>query len=314
MNEFYPRQDAQEALTKVITSSIADMAASKTPGNQHLNTLEVDCLGVQPTGRKVIIWRLGPLEGEGNIAEEFTFRMQGVLEKAKLVGTESMGRLDASRIANSSQQVTLTGLGCVLFEDSVQKILELHDLFGRYFQGDDLVNWAPYSRGEDPILSASNRFLTSADENPDAVSIAFNPGVDPVGALSKHLNQGGRFLHTEDNVVSYFRRVETKDPGKIKHEVVVPSTFRLGDLVEIEASVIVFKSKQKSMKMHCNLRVLTLLDSQFTKAAAKAKAEATKRGSGGTVSLRLISFGDGSDPTELMSFRGNVIKRQAQIL
>ncbi|KAJ7723940.1 hypothetical protein DFH07DRAFT_971363 [Mycena maculata] len=196
--------------------------------------------------------------------------MQGVLSKVNLVPGD-LSHLNQTKASNTSQQISLTGFTCGLFTEGVNQLKELHTLYDRYFQGNAMTKWTPQEDHGCITLNASSRFFTSLLDEPDAVPVPFGYGVDPNGHLQKFV--GNHLIHTEDNIVSYFQRVKNESTGAYEMDVAFPSTFRTGDIVEIEASVIMFKTKQDQYKMHCNLRLLTLLDGTYSKLAEKAKRD-----------------------------------------
>ncbi|KAJ7462651.1 hypothetical protein B0H11DRAFT_1735092, partial [Mycena galericulata] len=170
------------------------------------------------------------------------------------------------------QQVTLTGCGSEKFEAGVLNTKELHGLYTRYFQSDVAKLPGTNASGE-PSLSASNRYLTSLQDEPYAVNIGFGAGVDPLGHLQSFV--GSSLVHTSENVVSYYRTSIDAATGKTVYDTAFPANFRVGDLVEIQASAIAFQGKNQSMKLHCHLRALTLLDSAFSKVIVPQKLKQT---------------------------------------
>ncbi|KAF8166063.1 hypothetical protein K438DRAFT_1617181, partial [Mycena galopus ATCC 62051] len=116
----------------------------------------------------------------------------------------------------------------------------------------------------EPSINASNRYFTSKKEDPEAEAIPFKDGVDPIGALRRVTNDD--LVHTADNIVGYYKKV-TDSAGEVFYESASPASFRVGDIVSIEAAVVAFKNGQHKLRMHTNLRALTLLDSTLSKAS-----------------------------------------------
>ncbi|KAJ7511761.1 hypothetical protein B0H11DRAFT_2214639 [Mycena galericulata] len=257
----------ERLVSKALDAAISDSLANKGEGedlsSQHLNGLLIEPLAVQMTGENRKIWRLGPATKEGEVEDELVFVIQGILSKFSLVPGDIRDQ-QPTKVATASQQVTLTGHGSSLFEEGINNTKQLHGLFARYFHSE--VAKLPGTNGNGGLsLSASNRYLTSLQDEPNAVHIKFGPGVDPFGQLQAFV--GTKMVHTAENVVNYYRVATDPGTGKVVYDTAFPANFRVGDLVEIQASAIAFQGKNQAMKMHCHLRVLTLLDSSFSKAS-----------------------------------------------
>ncbi|KAJ7710827.1 hypothetical protein B0H17DRAFT_914525, partial [Mycena rosella] len=211
---------------------------------------------------KTHIWRVGPISKGGQVEDELVFRIQGILSKVNLVPV-NIHQLPVNKAINASQQITLTGAGCKMFDIGINRLEELSALYSRYFSGEIMTKWTPSTDGTAVVLSASNRYFTHMEDEPDAVAIAFGDGVDPLGHLQKFI--GTQLVHTEANVVKYYKRTKKTDSQDFELDIAFPGNFRVGDIVEIEASVIGFMAVNKHARMHCNLSAITLLDSSFSK-------------------------------------------------
>ncbi|KAJ7038553.1 hypothetical protein C8F04DRAFT_1255831 [Mycena alexandri] len=271
MNALYNKTEARAKLDTAIEQSKTFLLARKDVAVQHLSTLDVERLAVQPTGRVNPVWQIGPVSEAGEVEEEFAFHMQGILVKSSLT-PGAIERLPIDRGINTSQGVTLIGLGSPLFSEAVGKLHEIHALYCRYFPPNSMSKWTDADSTE-TTLKASNRFFTSVEDEPDAVSINFSTGVDPLHKLDRFI--GDELVHTSANVVRYRKRINNGEEANTL-EVAYPGTFRIGDVVEIDASVIAFKTsnRQNEIKMHCNLNGLTLLDATFSKAMEEGKRNA----------------------------------------
>ncbi|KAJ7015747.1 hypothetical protein C8F04DRAFT_1171806 [Mycena alexandri] len=137
----------------------------------------------------------------------------------------------------------------------------------------------------DITLKASSRFFTSLEDEPDAVNIKLSAGVDPLHKLDRFI--GDELVHTSANVVRYRKRTSSGEEANTL-EIAYPGTFRIGDIVEIDASIIAFKTtgRQSQIKMHCNLNGLTLLDSTFSKAMEESKRNAASAPAPAKTALR----------------------------
>lgn len=128
-------------------------------------------------------------------------------------------------------------------------------------------------------IEANARYFDRTRNPTDAVSFA--PFVDQDNVLANMMTDG--FYHGSENRVEYFTRVEGAD-HKITHvfiflssdnELLIlvvcwphryrpinPALFRIGDIVEILLSFIVFPCKEAKFKMICRLRGLLLINQE----------------------------------------------------
>ncbi|KAJ7675874.1 hypothetical protein DFH06DRAFT_1318015 [Mycena polygramma] len=268
MNRHYDTAAASMALQATFVSSVDSMKNPDDKALQHLGLLDVDSLKVIVTGGQRPIWKLAAIEDGAPSETEFCFRLQGIVTKLALVPGD-IQKLSTIHVLNTSQQISLTGLSCASFDQAVNGLQQVDALFARYFQSD--VQASRRAHDQSMVLNASNRFLTALADEPNALNIKFQDGVDPMGRLGKFV--GTEIVHTEDNVVNYFKREKDDKTGKFSYCTATPDVFRIGDIVEIEASVMAFKNKQDQVKTHCNLRLVTLIDATFSKEAEKAHME-----------------------------------------
>ena len=58
-------------------------------------------------------------------------------------------------------------------------------------------------------LNIANRYFTQKRDNPNASSIPFSHEIDPLGILTAVA--GETYIHTEDNVVNFYKRTTDSD-------------------------------------------------------------------------------------------------------
>jgi hypothetical protein len=109
--------------------------------------------------------------------------------------------LTPTKALNTSQQIAIVGLNSTLFRVGASKLRDIHGLFVRHFPAGSVVNWVSE---QEPILNASNRYFTSLEDDPLAVHIPFEKGVDPLNKLQNFV--GDQLVHTSANVVKYYKR------------------------------------------------------------------------------------------------------------
>ncbi|KAJ6497119.1 hypothetical protein C8R47DRAFT_1069170 [Mycena vitilis] len=276
-HQHYNREAAKQALEEAIKESKGFLTAQDDASVQHLSGLDVDRIEVQATGDRTQIWRVGPTGEDGTIQEELALHMQGILLKSSFRPGD-VGALDLNKASSLSQQITVGGIGSAAFNEGVVRLQDLHSLFGRHFPANAVSTWETQCDGGDPVLNASTRYFTAVADDPTAVHIPFRNGVDPLKKLERFV--GDQLVHTPANVVKYYRRTKQErtesNTGGYVTVTVQPSQFRVGDIVEVDISVFAFQSaaRKSTIKMHCNLNSVTLLNGTFAKAAEEAKRDA----------------------------------------
>ncbi|KAJ7884635.1 hypothetical protein B0H14DRAFT_2564339 [Mycena olivaceomarginata] len=112
-------------------------------------------------------------------------------------------------------------------------------------------------------IAASNKFYTNRSDDPDASKLLFSIGVDPFGYFEKVSTD--QHVHSHDNTVAYFKQAKDNDSGTVLYEDVFPGNFCVGDIVSIEAALYAFQNERKRIRLHINLRAMTLIESKFSK-------------------------------------------------
>ncbi|KAF8340895.1 hypothetical protein F5887DRAFT_1076842 [Amanita rubescens] len=209
--------------------------------------------------------------------EEVVISLQGVLWKHDLPPfSQKVVMRSPNRIRFLRQSVTLTGFGTPTFEHGIKSLMEVHALFGRYLPENKLGECTAIDKCNNKFLGIhlSNRYFTTLHDAPDAPHIPFAEGIDPYGYLADLAK--GPYFHSEQNVVKYNNRyIDPK--GIIKYEEIPPVRFRVGDIVEAKATLMVIPLKGGEFKLIAVLRSLTLWDAQFTQIAQLAMHSRIKK-------------------------------------
>lgn len=172
-------------------------------------------------------------------------------------------------MAHSRQSVTLTGLGSQSFEHIVENCRRAYSMFSRYTPNARLVP-SPEFLGRQRVggsddtdeystITASNRFFTPSKQAAGLTVVDINSELDPRGILEKV--DKTKWLHTEDNAVDYYV-LSTGDNGS-RHLPTAPIVFQIGDLVELQASLICIPNKG-NFTVKLILRSMILLNSELT--------------------------------------------------
>ena len=115
----------------------------------------------------------------------------------------------------------LTGLSSPKFNDAIQSIRTIEDMFRRQVVDGNLEMWVPSSFQGHPSIDVNNRYFTPRQYALQDNHISFSPTVDPDNILSKAM--GEDFVHTEDNEIEYYEA--RKEAGRIKWDMVSGTTI-----------------------------------------------------------------------------------------
>ncbi|KAF7983523.1 hypothetical protein HWV62_21072 [Athelia sp. TMB] len=167
---------------------------------------------------------------------EVVLRIQGALCYAQLPPIRrNMTLPDNGDIRFMKQTVRLTGLGSTEFTDAIQDIANIVIFMGESLEHADIETWKPERFRNWQAIELTNRYFTHQNNKGDMIAVPIAANVDPEGVLA--LLAGDKWVHTEDNEVSYFCE-EVGAGGKQKYTVTNPSAFKVGDLVEAQFSAL----------------------------------------------------------------------------
>ncbi|KAK0471418.1 hypothetical protein IW261DRAFT_1425226 [Armillaria novae-zelandiae] len=145
----------------------------------------------------------------------------------------------------------LTGLGCPAFDKVITTLQEIRLTGEREFKNGMLDKWTPLMYQGFPAFTEGGQYEV----------ITFDKDVDPVGILQWLAKTD--MAHTEDSVVQYFK-ANVDDEGKQRYQRARPQLFRIGDIVEVQCSIIIFKARGARHRMKLILRAITMLDCNMT--------------------------------------------------
>lgn len=107
------------------------------------------------------------------------------------------------------QAISLTGLGTSKFEDTVEGLTKIFDLYSHSFEENQLNVWTTTEFSGHSAIDMATRYFTPIQDAPDKASVPFKNNVDPAGLLTRLM--GNTFIHGSDNEVLFFRKKETGD-------------------------------------------------------------------------------------------------------
>ncbi|KAI0825912.1 hypothetical protein BC629DRAFT_1276067 [Irpex lacteus] len=195
------------------------------------------------------------------VAEEVVVNVQGYAVRTNLPPITRRDSLPKNPV-NLKQSIVLTGVGTKQFEQAARAVLAIRTLFSATLPGDTLLPWTPIIDGGHKCLEFSNRYFTSGNVE-GSKPVEFQTGVDPKGILA-NLEVNG--IHTDDNVVLYFERVEGETAKLMARDFtyhpINPVSIRPGALVEVQTSFCVVPIAKGRHIMLNKLRSICILSRQ----------------------------------------------------
>ncbi|SJL08157.1 uncharacterized protein ARMOST_11520 [Armillaria ostoyae] len=215
------------------------------------------------------VWCLVKKQGDDEM-EEMVFACNGVIGDADLPPViRTLGSMRENTFM-MAQSVTVMGLGCQSFEDTILTLQEIRLTAEREFKTGMLEKWNAGAYRGFPVFALSNRYFCTLKDGAHQEEVPFSKDVDPVGILQRLARND--LIHTEENEVQYFKSSVDED-GKRRYQWAQPQLFRVGDIVEVQCSVIIVKGKGTKHRMKLVLRAIALLDCEI---ALEAKRKLSK--------------------------------------
>jgi hypothetical protein len=109
------------------------------------------------------------------------------------------------------QAVSLTGLGSTTFNEGIQSIIAIEDIFSRQVGDQNMEPWKVGTWQDWQTIYLSNRYFSSCKNHRNLQSVPFHHFVDPDGTLATISNSRNDLVHCADNVVEYY---EMSDDGR----------------------------------------------------------------------------------------------------
>jgi len=190
------------------------------------------------------------------------------------------------------QSVMLTGLSLSTFDEALDSVYAIQDMFRQHMINETMEDWAPSIFHEHSSIDVSNRYFTPHQNAMLDCQISFDPAVDPDNILSAAMADG-KFVHVEDNQVEYYEACKDNRGTKWvlfffififfgyanetddRHEEISPNAIRVGDIVEAQISFEGVQLKGNRSKMIVVLRALTLLDKEPLEVSQKNEVKRT---------------------------------------
>jgi hypothetical protein len=96
----------------------------------------------------------------------------------------------------------LTGLSSPKFNDAIQSIRAIEDIFRRQIVDRNMEVWVPSAFQGHPSIDVGNRYFTPRQHALQDRHMSFSSAIDPDNILTEAM--GEEFVHTEDNEVEYY--------------------------------------------------------------------------------------------------------------
>ncbi|KAF5348943.1 hypothetical protein D9758_014225 [Tetrapyrgos nigripes] len=205
--------------------------------------------------------------------EETIFRLQGVVYERELPPMTASSRVYARKQAPYLRQhIGIVGLGLPYMSTAVDQLYQIISKFQRPLNGQTLNPWtADSSFGPGHIsITANCRYFTVGSGASTKQSLPFQDGVDPDGILQSLVTS--TMVHTEDNSVLYMKA--SKSGLKWRYTDIPPADISIGDVVEIQFTIMTIRQRDSSYKMIMILRSVALLDDSVSTAASVARNRA----------------------------------------
>ncbi|THU94769.1 hypothetical protein K435DRAFT_667775, partial [Dendrothele bispora CBS 962.96] len=192
--------------------------------------------------------------------QESLFRLQGVIYERELPPLSNK-RVHSSQAPYLRQHIGITGLGLAYMSQAIEHFHQLYAKFERGLASEEIDAWHADQSYKYEGITANSHYFTVGANAAGRQSIPFQDGVDPEGILRRLLGDGT--VHTEENSVLYMKATNTGQ-SKWRYSDLSPSNFSIGDIVEIQFTVMAIRKREGNYKMVIALRSLTLLDDSIS--------------------------------------------------
>lgn len=178
------------------------------------------------------------------------------------------------------QGVQLTGFNTPIFQSYMTSLHEIHDLLSRQFPERSLEEFKPDNFITYSSLNFATRYFTSRHDDPHCIQVPFASAVDPKGILASMQNDN--YIHAADNSVLYYMLYNKMPPQYVnqfwhyfkltqlsikRFQATMPTNFRIGDIVEVQTTIIAVPIKDRHFKMIHQLRSIALINSNFSQVS-----------------------------------------------
>ncbi|KAK0477528.1 hypothetical protein IW261DRAFT_1565805 [Armillaria novae-zelandiae] len=262
MDRFYDKAKAVEAIEQLIKERCEKdiKHLSRIPKDPEV----LDGVSVEKDDTENV-WRLVRDDNDGG-REELVFMATGAIISKDLPPIA----LSNNKIRFLSQYIQLSGMGSTEFDNTIVALKGLQQLGEREFQEGEVKEWTQLTMQGQDTIKFLNHYFMPCSQTIEGDSIPFPIDVDPNGVLQRLA--GMQWIHAEDNEVRYYRGV--MNGGKKRYIVAKPQTFRVGDIVKVQTSMVFVKDKRGRVKMKTILRAIAMVNCDISMRADRERKQA----------------------------------------
>jgi hypothetical protein len=132
---------------------------------------------------------------------QFPRRSNGMSAKTHVFALSLTQTRNAFPVQYWQQSVKLTGLGSPVFQEYMEKMLEIEDMFARELPSDTLISPPAISFNNYYAIRTTNRFLTPRQEQDSQPQLPISSTIDPFRLLARVPQES--FVHLPVNQVEY---------------------------------------------------------------------------------------------------------------
>ncbi|KAK0433173.1 hypothetical protein EV421DRAFT_1741773 [Armillaria borealis] len=196
--------------------------------------------------------------------EEMVFTMTGAIFAMDLPPITKEMRMLKEKMRFLSQSVRLVGLGSKSFDNTVSAIKAMQVMGEQEFREGKLEEWKLVAAKGFETVDLLNQYFRPRNSSNEDEGIPIAADVDPSGILGRIAQR--KWIHTEDNVIRYYRGI-VDEGGKKRYMEAKPQIFRVGDIVEVQCSMVFMKTNESMAKMKAILRALALINCDHSSKA-----------------------------------------------
>ncbi|KAL1756219.1 hypothetical protein FB107DRAFT_290202 [Schizophyllum commune] len=196
---------------------------------------------------------------------ELVLEVSGVVVNADLPPVTERQHENRARFLR--QGLNLTGFHQKPFDAAIKSIERIRLFFDRSVGGGVQASDHITTNAGAGISASSRYFSHKNDVDPKDV-VAFDADVDPKGYLAALASS--TFLHTKDNVVSYFQYETDPATGSGAYKACSPAAVKIGDIVTCKLGFMLVPMPKKSSvgwKMLNVLKAVCIMDKSVTEEA-----------------------------------------------
>ncbi|PBK92318.1 hypothetical protein ARMGADRAFT_1031192 [Armillaria gallica] len=245
MDRFYNKEDAKDTIESLILEwSVKDkMHLSRVMSEPHV----IGTAGIKQN-KDMGMWRIMQQNTKEDMLEEMVFMMTGAIFAMDLPPITKETRMLKKKMRFLSSKS---------FDDAVSTIKVMQVMGEQEFKEGELKKWKPVAVRGFETVDLSNQYFRPRNSSNEDKGIPIAPDVDPSGILGRIVMR--KWIHTEDNIVCYYREI-VDEGGKKRYVEAKLQIFRVGDIVKAQCFMVFIKTNEDTARMKVILRALALIN------------------------------------------------------